>query len=449
MKITQAEWNNYTSKMSALSTKASEEFVEWANANGGWRNIDRQLLAEAGWTIASKYAEGSSALAASMYEAIAQAEHVNVPSAELSANVDFGMVAKAINGALKHSDNDNFIADPVGRAVKQAGADTMLKNASRDHAEFAWIPVGDTCPFCLVLASNGWRRASKKTTNGGHADHIHTNCNCQFAIRFNKNTNVEGYDPEAYQKMYYDAEGKNAKEKIKSLQAKYYQEHKEDINAKKRINRAISKNKEYFMKYGNIEKIETQKIEAKGETNTIIFSDSVSEYKGEKVYLSNKIITEPEYIMNTIEPYLDKAFDIIGTEHGPIPKFVITDLLEMKDVSGRYLYDTNTVILSPMLFDINNENNQFEYNTHLTLHELFHWSDCQDMAKEHPGLKEDDLVEFVNKWAKEKVESLGITIYNVKEEVSDYASDKLKIGRFDEVYVEYRVKQIMRDNYDT
>ena len=223
MKITQAEWNNYTSKMSALSTKASEEFVEWANANGGWRNIDRQLLAEAGWTIASKYAEGSSALAASMYEAIAQAEHVNVPSAELSADVDFGMVAKAINGALKDSDNDDFISAPVGRAVKQAGADTMLKNAARDHAEFAWVPVGDTCPFCLVLASNGWRRASKKTTNGGHADHIHTHCNCQFVIRFNKDTQVEGYNPEEYEKMYYDAEGDNYKEKIKSLRNQYRQ----------------------------------------------------------------------------------------------------------------------------------------------------------------------------------------------------------------------------------
>ena len=221
MKITQAEWNNYTSKMSALSTKASEEFVEWANANGGWRNIDRQLLAEAGWTIASKYAEGSSALAASMYEAIAQAEHVNVPSAELSADVDFGMVAKAINGALKDSDNDDFISAPVGRAVKQAGADTMLKNAARDHAEFAWVPVGDTCPFCLIIAANGWRRASKKTTNGGHAEHIHTHCNCQFAIRFNENTNVEGYNPETYQKIYYDAEGSNWKEKAKFIRANF------------------------------------------------------------------------------------------------------------------------------------------------------------------------------------------------------------------------------------
>lgn len=227
MKITQAEWNDYINKLSSLSEKASEEFKAWANRNGGWREIDRQLLLEAGYSFATKYAEGSAALASAMYDAIADAEKKNVPSAELSADIEFKEMAKAINGALKHSDNDEFISSTVGRAVKQAGADTMLKNASRDGAEFAWIPSGDTCPFCLVLASRGWQKASKKTTNGNHAEHIHTHCNCQFAIRFNKNTNVEGYDPEAYQKIYYDADGKTPKEKLKSLQKEY---QKDPIN---------------------------------------------------------------------------------------------------------------------------------------------------------------------------------------------------------------------------
>ena len=221
MKITQAEWNKYIKTMSLLSDTASKEFAEWANNNGGWNAIDRNLMAEAAYQIASKYADSSSALAGEMYEAIANAENKIVKRAEMADEVDYGQLAKAINGALKHSTNDNFVSSPVGRAVKQAGADTMLKNASRDGAEFAWIPSGDSCPFCLVLASNGWRRASKKTTNGNHAEHIHTNCNCQFAIRFNKDTQIEGYDPSIYEKMYYDAEGNTWKEKIKTLQTNY------------------------------------------------------------------------------------------------------------------------------------------------------------------------------------------------------------------------------------
>ena len=78
MRITKAEWNNYIKNMSLLSDTASKEFSDWANENGGWETLDRQLMAEVAWSISSKYAEGSSALAAEMYEAIARAEKVNV-----------------------------------------------------------------------------------------------------------------------------------------------------------------------------------------------------------------------------------------------------------------------------------------------------------------------------------------------------------------------------------
>ena len=83
----------------------------------------------------------------------------------------------------------------VSRLVKRAGADTTLKNAVRDGAEWAWVPHGDTCPFCITLASNGWQKASSKVLKGGHADHIHANCDCEFAIRFDHNTTVAGAYP--------------------------------------------------------------------------------------------------------------------------------------------------------------------------------------------------------------------------------------------------------------
>ena len=95
----------------------------------------------------------------------------------------------------------------VSRLVKRAGADTTLKNAVRDGAEWAWVPHGDTCPFCITLASNGWQKASSKVLKGGHADHIHANCDCEFAIRFDHNTTVAGYDPDKYLKQYRDAGG--------------------------------------------------------------------------------------------------------------------------------------------------------------------------------------------------------------------------------------------------
>ena len=140
-------------------------------------------------------------------------------------------VAKAVNGT-KHS--PALLQNAVSRLVKQAGADTTLKNALRDGAEFAWIPRGDTCAFCLTLASRGWQRASKKALKNGHAEHIHANCDCEYAVRFHSSTTVAGYDPEQYLAAYEEAEGKTPREKINSLRRAHYAENRKKITAQKR-----------------------------------------------------------------------------------------------------------------------------------------------------------------------------------------------------------------------
>lgn len=115
-----------------------------------------------------------------------------------------------------------------------AGADTTLKNAIRDGAQFAWIPHGDTCPFCITLASRGWQYASKKALKYGHAEHIHPHCDCQYATRFSSNTNVAGYDPDKYLEMYNSAEGRTPDEKINSMRRMQYASRKDMINAQRR-----------------------------------------------------------------------------------------------------------------------------------------------------------------------------------------------------------------------
>ena len=90
----------------------------------------------------------------------------------------------------------------VARLVKQVGADTTLKNAKRDGAQFAWIPHGDTCAFCITLASRGWQYMSDEALKGGHAEHIHANCDCEYAVRFDGHSTVAGYDPDKYLEEY-------------------------------------------------------------------------------------------------------------------------------------------------------------------------------------------------------------------------------------------------------
>ena len=146
--------------------------------------------------------EGSAELAAQMYDAIAAAEEVFVPTAEPAATASYGEVARMVNGTRTSPPQ---LQSGVSRLVKRAGADTTLKNARRDGAQWAWVPHGDTCPFCITLASRGWQTASAKTLKRDHAEHIHSNCDCEFAVRFRSGTNVAGYDPEKYLKQYRDA----------------------------------------------------------------------------------------------------------------------------------------------------------------------------------------------------------------------------------------------------
>jgi hypothetical protein len=100
-----------------------------------------------------------------------------------------------------------------------------MQNAIRDGAEWAWIPHGETCAFCITLASRGWQRASKKALRGGHAEHIHANCDCTYSIRFDSRTSVAGYDPDKYRAMYNSTSG-SPEDKINAMRRAAYAEHK-------------------------------------------------------------------------------------------------------------------------------------------------------------------------------------------------------------------------------
>ena len=148
-------------------------------------------------------------------------------AAEVAEVAEYGEVAKAINGTLKVSQNAAELASAATRFVKMAGSDTTLKNSIRDGAEFAWIPSGETCAFCLTLASRGWQPASKKIIKNGHAEHIHSNCDCQYAVRFNNKSTVAGYDPDKYRQMYRSADGRTPQDKINAMRREAYAKDKE------------------------------------------------------------------------------------------------------------------------------------------------------------------------------------------------------------------------------
>ena len=233
MKVTKKQWSKYQKQLSAISNKASSEMLTWITSQGGFTSIEFETAIAKAYALATKYGEASASLSALMYDAMAEASGANVAAAVVADTATLGEVSKAIYGGATFSQSDDYISNIVGRLVKQAGADTTLKNAKRDGAQFAWIAQGDTCSYCELISSIGWQYASSQTIKGNHADHIHANCDCQFMIRFDNESTVEGYEPNT--SLYSELEGKTLEEKANTLRRQEYAENKDEINEQKRI----------------------------------------------------------------------------------------------------------------------------------------------------------------------------------------------------------------------
>ncbi len=169
-----------------------------------------------------------------MYDATAALAKASVPAAVPAETASFGEVRAAVKKSAEYS-NQNTIANTVSRLVKQAGADTTIQNAIRDSAQWAWIPSGDTCAFCITLASRGWQYASKKVLKGNHASHIHANCDCAFAVRFDEKSSYGSYNPDKYAAIYNNAEGSKWQDKLNAMRRENYKVNKDEINEQKRI----------------------------------------------------------------------------------------------------------------------------------------------------------------------------------------------------------------------
>lgn len=231
MTISERDWSNYIRKLRKLSDTVADKVKAYIERHG---LENTKELIDYSYALVSQYGEGAAALSAQMYDILAELEGRYLEPAEMAPTATYGEVAKSVNGTLKTSNNPNEISGAVSRWVKMAGSDTTLKNAERDGAQFAWIPSGDTCAFCLTLASRGWQYMSKNALKHGHAEHIHSHCDCQYAVRFDSKSTVAGYDPDKYRQMYENAEGDTPQEKINSMRRAQYEENKDEINAKKR-----------------------------------------------------------------------------------------------------------------------------------------------------------------------------------------------------------------------
>lgn len=419
MQITANAWNEYITRLSHLNRKAGQLMRQYIDTHG---TADADALIAYAAALVTKYGEGSAELACQMYDALAEAANAGLPAAEPAEPADYGEVARMVN-ATKNQNPAN-LPNGVSRLVKRAGADTTLKNAVRDGAEWAWVPHGDTCPFCITLASNGWQKASSKVLKGGHADHIHANCDCEFAIRFDHNTTVAGYDPDKYLKQYNAAGGD-----INKMRRVNYAANKERINAQKRAAYAAQA---YRKDLGAASKItlfrRTQAIE--------ISVKQVESYKS-PVFVSDKASIKPK-ALHKINQNTEAALTEWGVSLDRKPKIVIVSDDELRGAVGIYDSCDNTVYYAESVGkkavqDAAGGSGAIE------AHEMWHMKQAEDFRQAGWTITRENRTEYLAQLCekcKKRIDNLGITSDNVRE-ISKYAADMYLADRFDEVEAEF------------
>lgn len=231
MIVTANAMNNYRKKLRAVNEKCAKEVQAYMEANGF--QIDDTFI-EYAHSLTTKYGEAAAELSCQLYDELSEywmstnkgkKPWKHIPPAEPAKVATISDVAKTVKGTAKTSLTK--IPEAVGTLVKRAAEDTTLHNALRDGAEFAWIPQGDTCAFCRVLASNGWRKMSEAALKNGHASHIHPNCDCSYVARMSADIDFEGYEPDKLYEEYKELG-------VNGIRRKLYEENKDKINQQHR-----------------------------------------------------------------------------------------------------------------------------------------------------------------------------------------------------------------------
>lgn len=159
----------------------------------------RDVLVSQAQTLARYYGDAAVGLAAEFFEA-ATGLTTRVPGYDLT---------DAVEGSARWAAGDLFTGDPaeaqkkfrgaMQRHAKQPGRDLLHDNADRRGVRFARVPVGDTCSWCLMLASRGFIYTSSR--HAGEGNRWHDWCDCMIVPSTEKDLPAE-YDPEKLYELY-------------------------------------------------------------------------------------------------------------------------------------------------------------------------------------------------------------------------------------------------------
>lgn len=189
-----------------------EAFWRSLNFGAGFDPIvNRDALMEFMPALVRKYGNAAGVAAADFYDGLRADAATTRAFKAIIAEADDVAVTEATRRLAKALFGDNpqsmlaGLGAVVDKQVKQVGRNTIQGSARQDPGRplYARIPRGDTCTWCLKMASRGFVYASAEEA-GGDGNKYHHHCDCVPTPEWSGEPTVEGYDPEALYQQYLE-----------------------------------------------------------------------------------------------------------------------------------------------------------------------------------------------------------------------------------------------------
>ena len=226
---------SFSAVTSKLIQSATDDFMALYNPA---MTIDE--VVELAAQIAERYQELASELGAQWYDLCTRLANIEAEAAELR-EVDGESIRQRARAAVETAPTNKtvdavfnyFLHNEIQNSIRATGSANLNRDYERGLVSGKWarVPVGDTCAWCLMLASQGAWYLSKESALGNNGGHYHDGCDC-VAVYHADADNIPNYENLLrYKRMYYDAE--NARVANKNGKQKYDEELQERVDRAK------------------------------------------------------------------------------------------------------------------------------------------------------------------------------------------------------------------------
>lgn len=164
-----------------------------------------------------------------------------------------------------------------------------------------------------------------------------------------------------------------------------------------------------------------------------------------EMYLSEKANLKPREA-HTIHTTLKEVAKMINApKSAELPRVYVVSPEEMR-ATASYLANSNNLFVVQGVFTKAFESTGYAGSGYLStaVHEMLHWKDAQEYALQKGKITDQGkYLRYRIEQDRKILEKLGIKEEQAKQ-ISEYAEKMFKVGRYDEVYAEYRTANILK-----